>query len=42
MGHYANECRDEKGSRGNEKQVTFAMTCYDNSEEEKYENGKRK
>ena len=39
LGHYANECRNEKNSSGDEKHVTFAMTCYENSEEEKYENG---
>ena len=39
LGHYANECRNEKDSSGDEKHVTFAMTCYGNSEEEKYENG---
>ena len=35
LGHYANECRNEKDSSGDEKHVTFAMTCYENSEEEK-------
>ena len=39
LGHYANECRNEKDSSGDEKHVTFAMTCYENSEEEKNENG---
>ena len=39
LGHYANECRNEKDTSGNEKHVTFAMMCYENSEEEKYENG---
>ena len=39
LGHYANECRNEKDSSGDEKHVTFAMMCYENSEEEKYENG---
>ena len=33
---YANECRNEKNSSGDNKHVTFAMTCYENSEEEKY------
>ena len=42
MGHYANECRDEKDSSGDEKRVTFAMMCYENSEEEKKENGEEK
>ena len=39
LGHYANECRNEKETSGNEKHVTFPMMCYENSEEEKYENG---
>ena len=37
LGHYANECRNEKNSSGDDKHVTFAMTCYEDSEEEKYE-----
>ena len=39
LGHYANECKNDKNSSGDDKHVTFAMTCYENSEEEKYENG---
>ena len=39
LGHYANESRNEKDLSGDEKHVTFAMTCCENSEEEKYENG---
>ena len=39
LGHYANECKNDKETSGNEKHVTFAMMCYENSEEEKYENG---
>ena len=39
LGHYANECKNEKESIGDDKHDTFAMTCYENSEEEKYENG---
>ena len=39
LGHYANECRSGKGKSGNEKHVTVAMMCYENNEEEKYENG---
>ena len=39
LGHYANECKNDKNSSGNEKHVAFAMMCYENSEEEKYENG---
>ena len=39
LGHYTDEYKNDKNSSGNEKDVTFAMMCYDNSEEEKYENG---
>ena len=39
LGHYGNECRNEKDSSGDDKHVTFAMMCYENSEEEKNENG---
>ena len=39
LGHYANGCRNEKDTSGDDKHVTFAMTCYENSEEEKNENG---
>ena len=39
LGHYATECRNDKETSGNEKHVTFAMMCCENSEEEKYENG---
>ena len=39
LGHYANECKNEKETNGNEKHVTFAMMFCENSEEEKYENG---
>ena len=39
LGYYANECRNEKNSSWDDKHDTFAMTCYENSEEEKYENG---
>ena len=42
LGHYANECKNDKDTSGNEKHVTFAMMCYENSEEEQYENGKKK
>ena len=35
LGHYANECRNVKDSSGDEKHVTIAMMCYENSEEEK-------
>ena len=39
LGHYANVFRNEKNSGGDDKHGTFAMTCYENSEEEKYGNG---
>ena len=39
LGHYANECKNDKETSGNEKHVTFAMMCCENSEEEKYETG---
>ena len=39
LGHYANECKNDKETSWNEKHVTFAMICCENSEEEKYENG---
>ena len=39
LGHYANECKNDKETSGNEKHVTFAMMCCENSEEEKCENG---
>ena len=37
LGHYANKCKNDKETSGNEN--TFAMMCCENSEEEKYENG---
>ena len=39
LGHYANECKNDKDSSGDGKNDIFTMTCYENSEEEKYENG---
>ena len=39
LGHYANKCKNDKDSRGADKHDTFAMTCYENSEEEKNGNG---
>ena len=39
LGHYANDCRNKKDSSGDDKHGTFTMTCYENSEEEKNENG---
>ena len=31
MGDYANKCKNEKDTSGNEKHVTFAMMCCENS-----------
>ena len=39
LGHYANECKNDKDSSGDDKHVTFAMMCYENSEEDKNGNG---
>ena len=39
LGHYAIECKNDKDSSGDDKHVTFAMMCSENSEEEKNENG---
>ena len=39
QGHYANECKNDKDSCGDGKNDTFAMTCYQNSEDDKNENG---
>ena len=39
LDHYANECKNDKDSSGDGKNDTSAMMCYENSEEEKYENG---
>ena len=39
LGHYANVCKNDKKSSGDDKHDTFAMTCYENMEEEKNENG---
>ena len=35
LGHYANECKNDKDSSGDGKNDTFAMTCYENSEDDK-------
>ena len=39
LGHYANECENYKDSSGDGKNDTFAMTCYENSEDDNNENG---
>ena len=42
LGHYANECRNEKHSSGDEKHVSFAMTGYENIEKKNMRMGKNK
>ena len=39
LGHYASECKNDKDSSGDGKNDAFAMTCYENSEDDKNENG---
>ena len=39
MGHYANECRSDKESSGDGNNETFAMTCFEDEEDDKNENG---
>ena len=39
MGHYANECKNDKEPRGDGNNETFAMTCFEETEEDKNENG---
>ena len=39
LGHYANECKNDKESSGDGNNETFAMTCYKDAEDDKYENG---
>ena len=39
QGHYANECKSEKDSSGDGKNDTFAMMCYEDTEDDKNENG---
>ena len=38
-GHYANECKNDKDSSGDGKNDTFAMMCYENSVDDKNDNG---
>ena len=35
LGHYANDCMNDKNSSGDGKNDTFAMTCYEDTEEDK-------
>ena len=39
LGHYANECKNDKESSGDGNNETFAMTCFEETEEDKNENG---
>ena len=39
LGHYANECRSDKESSGDGNNETFAMTCFEDDEDDKSENG---
>ena len=39
LGHYANECKNDKDSSGDGKNDTFAMMCHEDTEEDKNGNG---
>ena len=39
LGHYANECKNDKDSSGDGKNNTFAMMCYEDTEDYENENG---
>ena len=39
LGHHENECRNDKDARGDGKNDTFAMMCYEDTEDDK--NGNR-
>ena len=39
LGHYANECKNDKDSSGDGKNDTFAMMCYEDTEDDKNWNG---
>ena len=39
LGHYANECKNDKESSGGGNNETFAMTCLEDEENDKNENG---
>ena len=39
LGHYANECNNDKESSGDGNNETFAMTSYEDAEDDKNENG---
>ena len=39
LGYYANECKNDKESSGDGNNETFAMTCYEDAEDDKNEKG---
>ena len=39
LGHYASECKNDRESSGDGNNETFAMTCYENTEDDKNGNG---
>ena len=39
LGHYAYECKNDKESSGDGNNETFAMTCFEDGEDDKNENG---
>ena len=39
LGHYASECRNDRESSGDGKNETFAMMCYEDTEDDKNGNG---
>ena len=39
LGHYANECKNDKETSGDGYNETFASTCYGDAEDDKNENG---
>ena len=39
LGHYANECRNDKESSGDGENESFAMMCYEDTEDDKNGNG---
>ena len=39
LGQYANECKNDKESSGDGNNETFAMTCYEDAEDDKNKNG---
>ena len=39
LGHYASECKNDRESSGDGKNETFAMMCYEDTEDDKNGNG---